>query len=90
MADARRDDGPYSRHGAIDMGARKPFDGPLWPPADSAQQSDLGTLDPRLAAEGRAIDRGVALSGINDGFTGAAPDLGCCEAGVALPHYGPR
>jgi hypothetical protein len=37
-----------------------------------------------------AIDAGEVLPNINDGFQGAAPDLGAFELGVAPPHYGPR
>jgi hypothetical protein len=37
-----------------------------------------------------AVDAGVAMPGINDGYTGRAPDLGAYEIGRALPHYGPR
>jgi cysteine-rich repeat protein len=40
--------------------------------------------------QGAAIDRGVALATINDGFQGATPDLGAYEFGSALPQYGPR
>jgi hypothetical protein len=36
------------------------------------------------------VDAGVVLPNFNDGFTGKAPDLGCCELGQPLPHYGPR
>jgi len=90
IAAARDDDGPYGRLGAIDLGPRKPFAGPLWPPKSTEQETDTATLDPRLAATGRAVDRGVTLRGFNDAFTGQAPDLGCCERGAPLPHYGPR
>lgn len=48
------------------------------------------TADLRLAAGGAAVDVGVALPGINDGFAGAAPDLGAFELGAAVPVYGPR
>ena len=41
-----------------------------------------------LAAGSEAIDSGVALAGINDGFTGSAPDLGAYERGRAIPVYG--
>ena len=51
----------------------------------SPAEVDL-TLKPRS----RAIDAGVALPGITDGFQGSAPDLGAYELGVELPHYGPR
>lgn len=38
-------------------------------------------LDFRLKAGAAAIDRGVALPNVTDGFTGQAPDLGALEAG---------
>jgi len=38
----------------------------------------------------RAVDAGIVLPNVNDGFSGKAPDLGCCELGQPLPHYGPR
>ena len=37
-----------------------------------------------------AVDRGVVLRNVTDGFTGQAPDLGALEFGQAPPHYGPR
>ena len=37
-----------------------------------------------------AIDRGLPLPNVNDGFTGGAPDLGALERGRPAPHYGPR
>ena len=37
-----------------------------------------------------AIDAGVALPNITDGYLGRAPDLGAYEFGAPLPHYGPR
>jgi hypothetical protein len=43
-----------------------------------------------LSASGAALDSGESLPGLNDGFAGRAPDLGAYEAGVPLPHYGPR
>lgn len=46
--------------------------------------------DLRLAAGSAAIDRGQPLANVNDGFAGAAPDLGAFELGAALPPYGPR
>ena len=47
-------------------------------------------IDLTLTASSVAIDRGVPLPNIDDGFAGAAPDLGCYERGAALPWYGPR
>jgi len=51
---------------------------------------DFKNLDFRLKPGAVAIDRGVALPNINDGFTGQAPDLGAFEAGQPMPIYGPR
>lgn len=50
----------------------------------------LEELDFGLKAGSAAIDRGVELPNISDGFTGAAPDLGALEKGLPLPIYGPR
>jgi hypothetical protein len=47
-------------------------------------------VDLRLAPRSRAIDAGVVLPGITDGYTGRAPDLGAYEYGGVPPHYGPR
>jgi hypothetical protein len=47
-------------------------------------------MDFRLKENSRAIDAGCRLPGINDDYTGNAPDLGALEYGKELPHYGPR
>jgi hypothetical protein len=51
---------------------------------------DPAKIDVRLAPASAAIDSGVPLPGINDHFSGTAPDLGAVEAGAPLPRYGPR
>lgn len=51
---------------------------------------DDKSLDFRLRPQSAAIDRGVVLPGITDGFTGRAPDLGALEQGQPSPTYGPR
>lgn len=51
---------------------------------------DADDLDFRLRTGSAAVDRGIALPTVTDGFTGSAPDLGALEVGVAAPHYGPR
>jgi hypothetical protein len=53
----------------------------LYKPAD---------FDFQLRPGSAAVDAGVRLPGINDDFTGRAPDLGALEAGQPTPHYGPR
>ena len=47
-------------------------------------------LDFRLKPGSAAVDRGVALPNVTDGFAGQAPDLGALEVGQPLPTYGPR
>jgi hypothetical protein len=46
--------------------------------------------DFRLKAGSAAVDRGIALPNVTDGFAGRAPDLGALEVGAPPPHYGPR
>ena len=46
--------------------------------------------DFRLKTGSAAVDRGIALPNVTDGFTGKAPDLGALETGQPIPHYGPR
>jgi len=43
-----------------------------------------------LTAACPAVDAGLILPNINDGFAGTAPDLGAYELGQPLPSYGPR
>jgi len=47
-------------------------------------------FDFRLQPGSAAVDRGLVLPTVTDGFTGKAPDLGALEVGVPVPHYGPR
>lgn len=58
------------------------FPASVFPPVDAP--------DLRLADGSAAVDVGLPLPNVNDGFAGAAPDLGAYEAGSALPTYGPR
>ncbi len=50
----------------------------------------LAPTTPLLAPASSALDRGTVLPNIDDGFTGAAPDLGALESGCDAPIYGPR
>ena len=62
-------------------------------PPDPAQRYKIyhsTDLNFRLKANGKAVDAGVVLPTINDGFTGKAPDLGALELNRPEPHYGPR
>jgi hypothetical protein len=60
------------------------------PPPGDDRFADPKTMDLTLRPAAKAVDAGVVMPGINDGFTGKAPDLGCYEVGKPLPHYGPR
>jgi hypothetical protein len=50
-----------------------------------AQDFDFG-----LVRGSPAVDHGVRLPNVTDGFSGSAPDLGALERGAEPPHYGPR
>jgi hypothetical protein len=56
-----------------------------YPPIPEKPVQDL-----RLKAGAKVIDQGIRIPNINDGYTGAAPDIGAYEFGQELPHYGPR
>jgi hypothetical protein len=47
-------------------------------------------LDFRLRPSSKAVDAGVVIPTVNDGFVGNAPDLGALEIGKLEPKYGPR
>ncbi len=47
-------------------------------------------LDFRLKKGSKAVDAGMILPNVNDGYTGRLPDLGAYESGRDIPHYGPR
>ncbi len=45
--------------------------------------------DFRLLAGSAAVDKGQVVTGLNDDYGGAAPDLGAYELNSAVPTYGP-
>ena len=62
-------------------------------PPDSSKPGapyDGTDLNFALRPGGKAVDAGVRLPNVNDGFAGSAPDLGAYEVGQPLPVYGPR
>jgi len=87
---ARRSGALYRRHGAVLLNARSNFASGLGPPGNPRTRFAGDKIDLRLDPASRAVDAGVVLPNFNDGFSGKAPDLGCCELGQPLPHYGPR
>ena len=47
-------------------------------------------VDFRLKPTSKAVDAGIRLPNVNDGYAGKAPDLGAYEVGAPAPVYGPR
>jgi hypothetical protein len=48
-----------------------------------------GSANVSLKPGAAAVDAGLALANLNDGWLGAAPDLGAYELGKPVPSYGP-
>src|SRR4030095_9330096 len=62
-------------------------------PPDSSKGSpphETADLNVRLKTGSKAMDAGVRIPNVNDGFAGRAPDLGAYEVGQPAPVYGPR
>lgn len=57
---------------------------------DPGRLRDAKDSDFRLRAGSKAVDAGMILPNVNDGYHGRLPDLGAYERGEAVPHYGPR
>jgi hypothetical protein len=58
--------------------------------SDPTRVVAVDSVDLRLRKGAVAIDAGIELPNVTDGFRGSAPDLGAYEFGAPLPHYGPR
>ena len=87
---ARRSGLLYRQRGAVVLESKGNFASGLEIPSSSGKRFAPEAIDPRLSPGSRAVDAGVPLANINDGYAGRAPDLGCCELGDAPLHYGPR
>jgi hypothetical protein len=62
-------------------------------PPDSSKPGrpyEGAALNFALKRGGKAVDAGVPLPNVKDGFAGKAPDLGAYESGQPPPLYGPR
>jgi hypothetical protein len=64
----------------------------LTPPDPSKRHAVYHAMDLnfRLKGGSKAIDAGLPIPTVNDGFAGKAPDLGALELGKPEPKYGPR
>jgi hypothetical protein len=65
-------------------------DGLVWANALFPSPATGTSIDLTLKPGSAAVDRGVVIPNVTDGYTGAAPDLGAYELGKPIPHYGPR
>jgi hypothetical protein len=67
------------------------FEG-LAPPDPSKRHAVYHAMDLnfRLKPDSKAVDAGVVIPTVNDGFAGSAPDLGALEVNAPEPTYGPR
>jgi hypothetical protein len=63
----------------------------MTPPDPSKRHAVYHAMDLnfRLKPDTRAVDAGVPIPTVNDGFAGRAPDLGALETGKPEPRYGP-
>jgi Right handed beta helix region len=87
---ARRSGALYRQRGPVVMPAGGNFVRGLGPPSGPGTRVPRERVDLRLEPNSPAVDVGVIVPNFSDGFSGSAPDLGCCEFGQPLPHYGPR
>jgi hypothetical protein len=64
----------------------------LVPPDPAGRHTVYHAMDLnfRLKPGSKAVDAGVPIPTVNDGFNGRAPDLGALETGKPEPKYGPR
>lgn len=60
------------------------------PPTSADYKIFAPALDFVLHSQSNAIDTAALLPNVNDNFSGAAPDLGALEFGMAAPEYGVR
>jgi hypothetical protein len=58
--------------------------------APASYKTALTPTDATLAPRSDAIDHGMVLPNVTDGYQGAAPDLGAQETGCPVPIYGVR
>jgi hypothetical protein len=78
--------GLYEAHGRL-LGASIFASGLMAPPS---YKTAVTPTDGTLASGSDAIDHGILLPNVTDGYRGAAPDLGAQETGCPVPVYGVR
>ncbi len=77
---------PYEHHGVILSG--QTFANAV--PVGADYTTRVNNPDVTLRSGSNAVDAGLRLPGVTDGFVGVGPDIGALELGQATPQYGPR
>ncbi len=90
LGDAKGSKRLYRTHGAFSLYNHRTFRDGFLPPAKYQDEYEATDNLPILRPKSQAIDKGEVLPNFSDGFTGKAPDLGCCDVEQGLPKYGPR
>lgn len=90
LDDAKRSKRLYRARGAFSLYNHRTFMDGFLPPAKYQNEYEAADNLPQLRPKSQAIDKGEVLPNFSDGFSGKAPDLGCCDAAEGLPAYGPR
>ena len=64
----------------------------MTPPDPSKRHAVYHAMDLNFSLKqaSKAVDAGVPIPTVNEGFAGRAPDLGAIEVGKPAPRYGPR
>ncbi len=73
----------------IFVDAEEPLRGPYLGAPTFFPPYPPGDADVRLQPGASAVDAGLSLANLNDGWLGTAPDLGAYEVGGPSPGYGP-
>ena len=78
--------GLYEAHGRV-LGASLFASGLTAP---TTYKTAVTPTDAALSAGSDAIDHGIVIPNVTDGYNGAGPDLGAQETGCGVPIYGVR
>ncbi|TQV80763.1 right-handed parallel beta-helix repeat-containing protein [Denitrobaculum tricleocarpae] len=90
LEDAKASKRLYRTKGAFSLYNHRTFVDGFLPPAKYQNEYDAADNLPRLRPDSQAVDKGEFVPNFSDGFSGKAPDLGCCDLAQGLPEYGPR
>ena len=90
LEDAKTSKRLYRSRGAYSLYNHRTFMDGFLPPAKYQDEYREADNAPLLRPDSQAVDKGEIVPNFSDGFSGKAPDLGCCDLAQGLPDYGPR